>query len=269
MSSELATKAFVKAEIETLRVATEAFVKTEIDNFRAEVKVELDNIHHKIGRLEADVGEVKITMGEMQVTMRQIDIRTRNGKLKNPISRIRPIPIFTQGRGAQEPDPANFPRYADQFYGLRKPQKERDYQMLVYLSKFYDIWQEAVDQSIQEIDPERAVELLEEILGLEEDNFVPSDGSPTVPFTNTPSRAPPRGPAPRAPSDGSPTVPFTETPSRAPPRYPAPTPRAPSDGSPTVPFTETPSRAAPERLLAARPRRPSATIPDSEETASS
>ncbi|KAK3364304.1 hypothetical protein B0T25DRAFT_563327 [Lasiosphaeria hispida] len=53
--------------------------------------------------------------------------RGRNDKRKNPIARIRPIPIFIQGHGAQEPDPAYFPKYADQFYGLRKPQKERNY----------------------------------------------------------------------------------------------------------------------------------------------
>lgn len=45
--------------------------------------------------------------------------------------------------------------------------------MLAYLSGFYDIRLEA-DTSPSgdgQLDPERAVELLEEILGLEEDNF--------------------------------------------------------------------------------------------------
>ncbi|KAK3366741.1 hypothetical protein B0T24DRAFT_681932 [Lasiosphaeria ovina] len=294
MSSDVATRAFVKAEIETLRVDTRAFVKAEIDAFRTETNTRFERIEADVHQLKADVhqlkadvrelktdvGEIKITMGEMQVTMRQIEVRARNGKLKNPTARIRPIPIFIQGRGAQEPDPAYFPKYANQLYGLRKPQDKRDYQMLAYLSTFYDIQQEAADASESgenvPVDPDRAVELLEEILGLDEDNFVE--------FRTRAQRFAHQGPAAaekrdrpatgssgeqpqlhrrrlQSPSDGS-TVPFTKTPSRA------------YDGSPTVPFTETPSRAAPERLsnirtVAALPRRPSTTIPDSEETASS
>ena len=109
--------------------------------------------------------------------------------------------------------------------------------MLAYLSKFYDIWQEAADQS-QEVDPERAVELLEEILGLDEDNFVAfrakaqllANQGPTAEKRERPATGSSSGgPQPlrrklQAPSDGSPTVPFTET---------------------TVPFTETRSRAPP------------------------
>ncbi|KAK5656230.1 hypothetical protein OQA88_4991 [Cercophora sp. LCS_1] len=141
----------------------------------------IGNLETDVHELKADFGEMKTTMGEMQgtigemqVTMRQIGARGRNSKLKNPISRIRPIPIFIQG---QEPDPARFPQYANQLYNLRKPQQKRDYQMLAYLSKFYDIWQDAANTSHSseeeaQIDPERAVELLEEILGLEEDNFI-------------------------------------------------------------------------------------------------
>ncbi|KAK5656575.1 hypothetical protein OQA88_4554 [Cercophora sp. LCS_1] len=179
--------------------------------------------------------------------MRQIEVRARNGKLKNPIARIRPIPIFVPGVGAQDPDPAYFPGYVDQLYVLRKPQKESDRKMLAYLSKFYDIWHEASasrsDEEEAKVDPERAVEPLEEILGLDEENFTR--------FRTRAQQFADQGP-PAAPSDGSPTVPFTETPSRAPPRGPAPPHRVPFDGSPTIPFTETPSRAAPERLLAAR-----------------
>ncbi|KAK3363998.1 hypothetical protein B0T25DRAFT_513852 [Lasiosphaeria hispida] len=81
------------------------------------------------------------------ITIRQIEVPAHNGKLKNPTARIHPIPIFTQGRGSQEPDPAYFPKCANQLYGLRKPQNERDYQMLAYLSTFYNIQQEAADAS--------------------------------------------------------------------------------------------------------------------------
>ncbi|KAK3365006.1 hypothetical protein B0T24DRAFT_505746, partial [Lasiosphaeria ovina] len=140
-----------------------------------ELKADVHQLKADVKEIKVTIGEMQGTMGEMQVTMRQIEVRARNGKLKNPTARIRPIPIFAQGRGAQEPDPARFPKYADQFYGLRKPQKERDHLMLEYLSTFYDIQQEAADASESgenvPVDPERAVELLEEILGLDEDNF--------------------------------------------------------------------------------------------------
>jgi outer membrane murein-binding lipoprotein Lpp len=293
MSSEVATQVFVKAEIDAFRTETNARferveadiheLKTDVGQLKTDVrqlKTDVRQLKTDVGQLKTDVGEMKITMGELQITMRQIEVRARNGKLKNPTARIRPIPIFTQGRGAQEPDPAYFPKYANQLYGLRKPENERDHQMLAYLSAFYDIQQEAADASESgekvQVDPDRAVELLEEILGLDEDNFIEfrtraqrfaDQGPPAAekrdwPATGSSGEQPqPQRRRLQTPSAGS-TVPFTKTPSRA------------YDGSPTAPFTETPSRAAPERLsnihtVAARPRRPSTTIPDSEETASS
>jgi len=316
MSSELATEAFVKGEIDSFRLATKAFVKAEIDSFRGEIRAEIDSFRGEIRaeidafrtetnnrfqsvdadikELKTDVRQLKVTMSEMQVTMRQIEVRARNGRLKNPISRIRPIPIYVDGRGAQEPDARFFPKYADQLYSLRKPQNDSEHQMLAYLSKFYDIWQEAVDQSIDDdIDPERAVELLEEILGLDEERFVASRAKARLLASQTPAAAEKRprpstdssGAAPepirrklKTPSDGTPTVPFTETPSRAPPPGPRlqqaqEAGRNPSDGSPTVPLTDSipPTEdpgPAPAATLPARPRHPS-TIPDSEETSGS
>ncbi|KAK1749860.1 hypothetical protein QBC47DRAFT_395156 [Echria macrotheca] len=355
MSSDVATRAFVRAEIVSLHHDTKSDIAEAVETLRHETKTEFNSLRQTTQRLDAnlsqvqtdvsylktdvaqlktdvaqlktdvaelktdvaqlkvDVGDIKVTVGEMQISMRQMEIRMRNGRLKNPVARIRPVPIFVHGQGAREPDPEHFPKYADQLYALRKPRKDRDFRMLAYLSKFYDIEQEAanVDQSSQEIqlDPERAVELLEEILGLDEDNFIefranaqqladqksapekrdrpatsssgepqphrrrlesPSEGLPTIPFSHTPSRAPPRAP-PAVPADGSPTVPFSETPSRAPGRLAA-AGAGPSDGSPTVPFSETPSRAPPRpsntHTVATRPRRAS-TVPDSEETGSS
>ncbi|GAB1314309.1 hypothetical protein MFIFM68171_04519 [Madurella fahalii] len=160
-----------------------------------------------IGRLEADVGEIKVTMSQMDVRMRQMEARSLNSKLKNPIARIRPVPIFIQGRGAGEPNLDYFPKYADEFYGLRKPQKERDYKMLTYLSEFYDIQLEAADASRSgeevQVDPERAVELLEAILGLDEDNFIAfraraqqfaNQGPPTAEKRDLPATDPSGGP---------------------------------------------------------------------------
>ncbi|KAK0729587.1 hypothetical protein B0H67DRAFT_604807 [Lasiosphaeris hirsuta] len=283
MSSDVATKAFVRSEIASVR-AEIASVKSDLASFKAETK--------------AEFRDVKATISEMQVTMRQSDVRARNSRLKNPTARIRAIPIFIHGHGAKDPDPSFFPKYADQLYNLRKPQTARDYQMLTDLSKFYDIWDEAADTSQsgeeeEKIDPERAVELLEEILGLEEDRFIAfrakaqqlADQGPLagekrdrlVTSSSTGEPQPQRRKLQTA-EQGSPTVPFSQTPSRAPPRAQITsdgTPAVPSGGSPTVPFTETPTRVNPERLLitltmAAPPPRPRSTIPDSQaETASS
>ncbi|GAB1312026.1 hypothetical protein MFIFM68171_02236 [Madurella fahalii] len=289
--SETATKAFVTAEIEALRQETKAEfavvhkaigrLETDVEELKADVR----ELKTDVRELKTEFGELKADFGEMRVTMRQMEIRARNSRLKNPIARIRPVPIFVQGRGAEEPNPDYFPKYADQLYGLRTPQKERDYQMLAYLSKFYDIQLEAADtsQSSEEIqvDPERAVELLEEILGLDEDNFIAfraraqqfATQGPTAEKRDRPATSSSGGPQPhrrrlQTPSDGAPTIPFTITPSRA-RGHPAP---ADQVGSPTIPFTKTPSRALEPpsdfHTVAARPRHPS-TIPDTEETASS
>lgn len=328
MSLETAVRAIVTSEIEALRQEakvefnavhqTTRRLETDVSKLKtdvSELKTDVSGLKKDVSELKTDASGLKTDVGEMKVTMRQMEIRARNSRLKNPIARIRPVPVFIQGRGAEEPSPDYFPKYADQFYSLRKPQTERDYQMLAYLSKFYDIQLEAADVSRSgeevQVDPERAVELLGERLGLDENNFIafraraqqfatqgpltagkrdwpitdsaegpqphrrrlqtPSDGLPTIPFTETPSRAPGR-PAPVAgvPSHGSPTVPFTETPSRAGGRRML-ADRVPSNSSPTVPSTKTPSHG-PERLsnfhtVTARPRCPS-TVPDSEETAS-
>ncbi|KAK3364144.1 hypothetical protein B0T25DRAFT_627967 [Lasiosphaeria hispida] len=294
MSSDVATKAFVQSEI----VATKAFVKSEIASASASLGAEIASVKSEVASVKSDLAsfkaetkvefrDVKATISEMQVTMRQFDARARNGKLKNPTARIRAVPIFIQGHGAKDPDPSFFPQYADQLYSLRKPQMARDYQILTDLSKFYDIWNEAANtsQSGEEedkIDPERAVELLEEILGLEEERFtafrakaqqLTDQGPPAGEKRDRLVTSLSGGPQPTA-AQGSPTVPFSQTPSRAPPRAQFTsdgTPTVPSGGSPTVPFTETPTRVNPERLLTIlTPPRPRSTIPDSEaETASS
>ncbi|KAK3364142.1 hypothetical protein B0T25DRAFT_58914 [Lasiosphaeria hispida] len=177
MSSDVTTKAFVKSEIASASASLGAEIasvksdlRAEIASFKAETMAEFRDV-------KATLLEIQVTLSEMQVTMRQIDARARNSRLKKPTARIRAVPIFIQGHGAKDPDPSFFPKYADQLYNLRKPQTAHDYQMLADLSEFYDIWDEAADTSQSggeevKIDPEHAVELLEGVLGLEEDRFL-------------------------------------------------------------------------------------------------
>ncbi|KAK3382013.1 hypothetical protein B0H63DRAFT_451293 [Podospora didyma] len=168
-------------------------------------------------------------MGEMRVAMRQGDIRSRDSRLRNLIARIRPIPIFIPGRGAQDPDPAYFPKYADQFYGLRKPPRERDYQVLDYLSKFYDIWLEAAaadeSQSSEEkaqVDPEQFRARAQQLAHQGAPPAAEKRGRPATSSSGGGPQPQPQRRKLHTPSEGALTVQFTDTPGRAPPTRPVP-----------------------------------------------
>jgi len=105
--------------------------------------------------------------------------RGRNNNLKNPTLLIRSVPIPGPGGGITEPNPKLFPRHADEFYSLRDASSEHSRRMLAYLAKFYDIGAQSAGSSgsdraevLLHIDPKRAVELLEDILGLREEHFI-------------------------------------------------------------------------------------------------
>jgi len=74
--------------------------------------------------------------------MKQMAISARNAQLRGPTARINAVPIFMPGIGEDYPKPWLFPRYPDQFYGLRHPKNKYDRRMLVYLGKYYDIGRE-------------------------------------------------------------------------------------------------------------------------------
>ena len=179
---------------------------------------------------EANNGAMQASIMQMQVHMTQMDTRIRNGRLRGPASFIKAAPRFVPGVGAEYPTRSLFPQYLHQFYALRHPKDKRDREMLAYLSTFYYIGREDNDSDDGQLDPERIIERLEDILGLDEERLQPRPAGPLATHRHTASA--------RTPSDGG----------------------APGvSGTTTNPFTETPERAA----LVRRPRNPDSVIPDS------
>ena len=156
------------------------------------VRSKLIAMQASITQLDVRTMQMDVRMQQMDVRIMQMDVRMRNGRLRNPARKIYPAPRFAEGVGVE--NPVLFPDYHHQFYSLRHPQTEHERQLLKYLCKFYDV--------NPEMDPELAVEQLEGILGLDEDQF----GVQRVAATSGP---------PQAPSEGRSTVPFSETPERA------------------------------------------------------
>ncbi|KAK3364415.1 hypothetical protein B0T25DRAFT_563442 [Lasiosphaeria hispida] len=113
--------------------------KDEFQSFCIEVKDEFQGFRNELN--------------EFNVNLLQLAARTLNSNLKNPTLLIRsvPIPGPNSSRGTIEPVPTLFPRHADDQRHLRGSDREEE---------------------PAHTDPERAVELLEDILGLQEDNLM-------------------------------------------------------------------------------------------------
>jgi hypothetical protein len=239
----------MKAEFDNVRGEMKAGfdnVNAEFVNVRGEMKAGFDNVNAEFvkvrGEMKAGFDNVWTELGELKIATLQMAARARNNNLGNPTLLIRSIPIFHQDHGIVHPDPARFPRHADEFYSLKTPQTERHRQILTYLAGFYDILQNASDASDASesdrsqsggetrIDPERAVELLEDILGLQEHNFIA--------FRERARQFAIRSPAP-PPKRGQPAA--NEKPQRR------RRDRSPSDGTPTNLNTPTPPGGRPPR----------------------
>ena len=155
----------------------------EFHTFKAEVKVRFDQVDARFDQLER---KFNTRFDHLELDNKRAQARFYNYTLKNPALRITPIPTYHPSQGILEPDPTLFPRHAKDFYALRNPSNARHQKILSYLVAFYDIQLFAPDEDEDEdedearpedVGPEttverRAVELLEAILGLNEDNFI-------------------------------------------------------------------------------------------------
>ncbi|OHE90246.1 hypothetical protein CORC01_14458 [Colletotrichum orchidophilum] len=108
----------------------------------------------------------------------------RNRALKNPTFPIHPLVIYRPGHGILEPNLAQFPRNANEFYALRNPETNWHRLMLTYLADFYDVRLRSAGSS-SDVDsssdddkdeiilghPDLVVERLEDVLGLNEDKI--------------------------------------------------------------------------------------------------
>jgi hypothetical protein len=190
-----ATSPFVSwDDFARLRNSQDDLIKSEF----AQTNRRVDQLDQKFDQLDQNVksgfvhtnqridGVVEELM-EVRAESMRASARFSNYTLKNPTLRIAPLVTFVPGKGVVHPDLALFPRHAKEFYALRHPTTERSRRILDYLVAFYDIQlgdggqgsgSESGDYDDDDAaeatanDSERAVELLEAILGINEDNFV-------------------------------------------------------------------------------------------------
>lgn len=142
-------------------------------NFQA-INTRLDTVETRLSAVEKDVREIKVEINRQNPYL-------RNSVMRNPTRPIHAIPILHPTTHVMAM-PDHFPKNAREFYSLRTPETNRQHQMLRYLIHFYDISPpepaQTSDDDESESDDEtvtsyeRAVELLEGILGLQEQNFV-------------------------------------------------------------------------------------------------
>ncbi|KAK1825916.1 hypothetical protein QBC39DRAFT_270039 [Podospora conica] len=154
--------------IETLAAAS--VLRPELREFRGEVR--------------AGFQKLQTTTSNLESAMADMDARNRNNNLHNPTLPFRPIPTTRPGatRGIMYPSTEHFPQNANDFYALRKPSTESQRRTLAYLAKFYDIsiqakWPSTDSEPAEPrqqagMDPGRIVDLLGDIFGLREDNFI-------------------------------------------------------------------------------------------------
>ncbi|KAI3317676.1 hypothetical protein HD806DRAFT_362602 [Xylariaceae sp. AK1471] len=128
-----------------------------------------DGLESRFDGLES---KFDVKFNEMSARQEQLEAFVRNSRLRNPNLPIRPVVALRPFQGIVEPDPSYFPRHANEFYSLRNPATDHQRQMLAYLADFYDILRPSKKDGVLIEDPYDTVDLLEGILGLEEDRFI-------------------------------------------------------------------------------------------------
>lgn len=188
LSSHSSSHYLLRDEYADLRNTQDKHLNVELNAIRnsvSSVKDGLNRLEHKVEVLNDDVSafkeDVRAQFDRLGVEALRFTALLRNSLLKNPTHRIHPIVIYQPGKGLVEPDRSRFPRHAKEFYSLRNPTTDRHRTMLAYLAIFYDIplnttssssEDESDDDEVILDSPDLAVEHLEGILGLNEDNFI-------------------------------------------------------------------------------------------------
>ncbi|KAM5362496.1 hypothetical protein ACJA88_013995 [Fusarium oxysporum] len=139
---------------------------------RSQENAELrDALDYEFKSVDDRFRDVHQRFDELKTENARVLANIQNGKLSNPFLPIQALPIYLPKQGITYPEATYFPKNANEFYALKQPSGPRQTAMLAYLAMFYDIshYQKHGDTAIG--DPELAVEYLENILGLVEDNF--------------------------------------------------------------------------------------------------
>ncbi|KAF6808795.1 hypothetical protein CPLU01_15611 [Colletotrichum plurivorum] len=163
--------------------------------------------HKQDALLKDEIRSVRRNVASLRLEVKRLNAYTKNGNLKNPMLPITPIPKRAEGDREMFPEDRLFPKHARQFYAMRKVSSADAHThraaMLIYLIDFYNVeysgWEqddprdydyEAYESSSEpELPtpqsgpklgledavlsyPGRAVEALETILGINEENFI-------------------------------------------------------------------------------------------------
>ncbi|KAH7137898.1 hypothetical protein EDB81DRAFT_801656 [Dactylonectria macrodidyma] len=164
--------------------------KTETDRRFNMIDARFDNVNARFDWMKDEFAEIRTQNQRIKDQFEELRIETHrntfsslNARLRNPILPIYRLPTWNPAKGIVNPDPNLFPKHAKEFYGLRDPTTERQKRMLVYLASFYDIPHthpsDTESQSSDDEDgdiiikhPELTLELIEMVLGLNEENFI-------------------------------------------------------------------------------------------------
>lgn len=153
-------------------------VKQGLEGLTVEVRAQFAKIDVQFANIDAQFKEVRIESQRMAA-------RFHNSTLKNPAMRIVPVFILDSFGEIASPDSKNFPRNAKEFYSMRDNPNKRLTRMLHYLVGFDDVQLDHQElshsdsEAIDDVSPGQrvdttwvAVEMLESILGLNEENFI-------------------------------------------------------------------------------------------------
>lgn len=171
----------VKQELKQFKDEFTEF-KDEVKQFKDEVKEFKDEVKEFKDEFKEFKDEVNRRFDRIELESLRMGARFQNFILKNPYLMIKPVVAYHGDRGILEPDPNLFPRHAKEFYALRDPSTDRRRRVLAYLLSFYDVQLPPQHDSSENSDDDSgdalmrdapiAIEVLEGILGLSEDNFV-------------------------------------------------------------------------------------------------
>lgn len=204
----------LRDEYVDLRNRQDTHLNQELHSIRASVdgvgqdlrefKVEVDT---RFTKVDTQFTKVDTQFTELRVEILRLNAYVRNTALRIPTMRIQPLPAYDPDRGAILPQ--FFPKHWKEFCSLRDPSSPSSHRMLVYLARFYDIpfngepgsESESSDDELVVNDPDRVVESLEHILGLNERKFAKFEREARE-LANQPSKAIKRSPPEPEPVPG-------------------------------------------------------------------
>lgn len=196
----------VHAELKNDIYHVHATLTDDINNVRTELKDDINNVRTEV---KDDIGTLRTELkGDINLLRAEFErgkAFNYNSRLRNPTFRIEPLAAIHPD-GPVLPDKRLFPKDARAFYSLRVLNSARRLEALAYLVKFYDIpfrawhanddddydyesYESDADEDSDDVSkpaeqpelsleeavltyPKRAVEDLETILGLNEENFI-------------------------------------------------------------------------------------------------